>query len=199
MGLFRQPKIKDGIAAQATVVEMSDPRPNHDSATIDIDFSARIHVRFRLRVEVPGQPPYEVKYGCQVKPKKMPHVGAVLPVTVSRDSPEKLRIEWDDAPDSQNNPNGLRIKSPVVFESSTVQVDMSGGDHIPPEVAAMLKAQGIDLQAMVGGAPLPVAPAAAPAGDSMLDALERLTALRDQGVLTDEEFAAQKARVLGGG
>jgi hypothetical protein len=31
----------------------------------------------------------------------------------------------------------------------------------------------------------------------MLSALERLAALRDQGVLTDEEFAAQKARLLG--
>lgn len=33
----------------------------------------------------------------------------------------------------------------------------------------------------------------------MLNRLERLTALRDDGALTPEEFADQKQRILGGG
>ena len=45
--------------------------------------------------------------------------------------------------------------------------------------------------------PAPAAPAAAPA-DDMLDQLERLGQLRASGVLTEEEFAAQKARILAG-
>jgi hypothetical protein len=45
--------------------------------------------------------------------------------------------------------------------------------------------------------PPPAAPAAA-AGDDVLDQLTKLGALRDSGVLTDEEFAAQKAKILGG-
>jgi hypothetical protein len=40
-------------------------------------------------------------------------------------------------------------------------------------------------------------PAAAPAADP-IQQLKDLAALRDQGVLTDEEFAAQKARILAG-
>ncbi|WP_042367278.1 SHOCT domain-containing protein [Streptacidiphilus neutrinimicus] len=46
----------------------------------------------------------------------------------------------------------------------------------------------------------PAAPAApAPGGDmdSKLAQLQQLGALKDQGVLTDAEFAAQKARILG--
>jgi hypothetical protein len=42
-------------------------------------------------------------------------------------------------------------------------------------------------------------PQAAPASDPQEDniaQLERLSALRDQGVLTEEEFAAQKAKIL---
>ena len=35
--------------------------------------------------------------------------------------------------------------------------------------------------------------------DNRLHRLERLAELREKGVLTDEEFAAEKARVLGGG
>lgn len=46
-----------------------------------------------------------------------------------------------------------------------------------------------------------IAPPAQPAtgaGD-IVELLTRLAALRDQGILTDDEFAAEKAKVLGGG
>jgi nucleoside phosphorylase len=39
-------------------------------------------------------------------------------------------------------------------------------------------------------------PAAAPQ-DDVITQLERLGALKDQGILTEEEFAAQKAKLLG--
>jgi Short C-terminal domain len=46
-------------------------------------------------------------------------------------------------------------------------------------------------------APAP-APAAAPAagGSSMIDQLKQLGELKDQGILTEEEFAQQKAKLL---
>ncbi|GAB3085898.1 SHOCT domain-containing protein [Isoptericola nanjingensis] len=40
-------------------------------------------------------------------------------------------------------------------------------------------------------------PAPAAGGDDVIAQLEKLGRLRDSGVLTDEEFAAQKARLLG--
>ena len=40
--------------------------------------------------------------------------------------------------------------------------------------------------------------AAAPAGDSTIDQLKQLGELKSQGILTEEEFAAQKAKLLGG-
>ena len=43
------------------------------------------------------------------------------------------------------------------------------------------------------------APAAAPAaGSSTIDQLKELAELKSQGILTDEEFAAQKAKILDG-
>ncbi|MFJ4670632.1 SHOCT domain-containing protein [Kitasatospora purpeofusca] len=51
--------------------------------------------------------------------------------------------------------------------------------------------------------PAPAAPAAppptaaAPTMEEKLDQLKDLATLKDQGVLTEEEFAAQKARILG--
>jgi hypothetical protein len=44
--------------------------------------------------------------------------------------------------------------------------------------------------------PAPAAPPPPPAADPIAQ-LKELAALREQGVLTDEEFAAQKAKVLG--
>jgi hypothetical protein len=43
-------------------------------------------------------------------------------------------------------------------------------------------------------APPPAAPAAT--GEDRVEQLKELAALKEQGVLTDEEFAAEKARVL---
>jgi Short C-terminal domain len=45
-------------------------------------------------------------------------------------------------------------------------------------------------------APPPPAPAAAPAEDP-IEQLKELAALHNDGVLTDEEFAAQKRKILG--
>jgi hypothetical protein len=52
-------------------------------------------------------------------------------------------------------------------------------------------------EAAPAAAPRPAAPSSQPDAVDQLDQLERLGALREQGVLTDEEFAAQKARILG--
>lgn len=47
-------------------------------------------------------------------------------------------------------------------------------------------------------APAPVA-AAAPSADDRVEQLTKLKGLLDAGVLTDAEFQAEKARILGGG
>jgi 3-oxoacyl-ACP reductase-like protein len=47
-------------------------------------------------------------------------------------------------------------------------------------------------------APAPVAAPAPAAGASMLDQLKELGELKSQGILTEDEFAAQKAKLLAG-
>lgn len=44
--------------------------------------------------------------------------------------------------------------------------------------------------------PPPAAAAPAPAGSDVIAQLKELAELRDQGILTEEEFATQKARLL---
>jgi len=46
--------------------------------------------------------------------------------------------------------------------------------------------------------PPPPPPAPAASADSRVDQLKELASLREQGVLTEEEFASEKARILAG-
>ena len=60
--------------------------------------------------------------------------------------------------------------------------------------------QGVaDAQAaQAAAAPPPAAaPAAAPAAEDPIAQIEKLGKLKEQGLLTEEEFAAQKAKILG--
>lgn len=46
-------------------------------------------------------------------------------------------------------------------------------------------------------APVAAAPAPAPVAEDPIEKLKEYASLRDQGILTEEEFAAQKAKLLG--
>jgi len=59
------------------------------------------------------------------------------------------------------------------------------------------EAEAYEQQQAYAPPPEPAAPAA-PAQDDMLDQLQKLGELKAAGVLTEEEFAAQKAKILGG-
>ena len=54
-----------------------------------------------------------------------------------------------------------------------------------------------DAQAQEDAAPPEPAPEAAPAETDLNTELTQLAQLHDQGILTDEEFAAKKAQILG--
>jgi Short C-terminal domain len=45
--------------------------------------------------------------------------------------------------------------------------------------------------------PAPAPPAAAPPAADPIEQLKQLAELKNQGILTDQEFAAQKAKILG--
>jgi hypothetical protein len=59
-------------------------------------------------------------------------------------------------------------------------------------------AQQEEQQQPAAPEPVAPAPAAAAAGGSTIDQLKELGELKAQGILTEEEFAAQKAKLLAG-
>ena len=92
--------------------------------------------------------------------------------------------------------------TPAVQHSNVVLT----GDEARRAVQGLEDAMGMDLD-MDGRVGTSGAPAAGPAaplqsapqpGADIVTQLERLAALRDSGALTPEEFAREKARLLGG-
>lgn len=75
------------------------------------------------------------------------------------------------------------------------------GKHVQQghEREAEQEARIQELEAQQQAAPPPAAAAAAPSGISneAIQQLQQLAALKDQGVLTEEEFEVQKRRLLG--
>jgi hypothetical protein len=77
------------------------------------------------------------------------------------------------------------------------EYDMTQLDHLHPELSftAQIAAPsgGEEVAAETAAPPNPEAAA----GDDLVDRLERLRTLRDDGALTEDEFASAKARLLG--
>jgi hypothetical protein len=85
-------------------------------------------------------------------------------------------------------------------------INLSGRDlsQLSEDQKAKLRMLGIDPDALAAaqgaqpaGSPSPEPPATA-GMDDRLDQLERLARLREQGLLTEDEFAQQKRRILEG-
>jgi hypothetical protein len=66
------------------------------------------------------------------------------------------------------------------------------------QMAAMQAQQAQMAMQAQAAPPAAVAPAAAPAAPDLLGQIQQLAQLKEAGMLTDEEFAAAKARLLGG-
>jgi len=70
--------------------------------------------------------------------------------------------------------------------------------QIDAQVQAALAAQAAQQQAVAAAAAAAPAPAAAPAGGvDVVAELSKLAELKNAGILSDEEFAAAKAKLLG--
>ncbi len=85
----------------------------------------------------------------------------------------------------------LRVAATTAVISGTASA--VGGRVNRRQAAAAQQQQ----QAAAAAAPAPMPVAAAPAQDDEMAQIEKLASMHSQGLLTDEEFAAAKAKALG--
>lgn len=92
---------------------------------------------------------------------------------------------------------GTAARTAVVAGTATA---VSGRVAANQAAASQQRAAAAAPPAPAAPAPAASAPAPATGGgltDDMVDQLQKLAGLRDAGILTDEEFAAKKAAILG--
>jgi hypothetical protein len=169
----------------------------------------------QLVVQGPGVPATAVELDCMVHASRWPSPGITLPVTVDRDDPQKLKVEWDEVESSQDSTARAAEEMAAAMRgeggagagpfggmaTGGVNVVNLRGGELSAEQAEKLRMLGIDpatvTQAVEQAAAMaPGAPAAGDPADQRLDRLAKLGELRAQGVLTPEEFEAQKRRIL---
>ncbi len=121
----------------------------------------------------------------------------VLPVKVDRDDPQRVAIDWEAHLEKQTSAeeqrrDALADLGPVpaggigemITESAAV-IDARNDPELKGKILEALEAAGVDADRSSLG------------GDATIDALERLAELRDRGILSENEFRAQKKRILG--
>jgi Short C-terminal domain len=175
--------MKDPVDGTAQVVGSTQPP---DSATSS-------NVNLNLVVQAEGIPATSVELSCIAPTKKWPWPGSTLPVTIDRADPTRVRVRWDDVPDTgdvaQQQAEALAAQLNQGGAPGT-----AGGADVGGIVEALQQAMP-GAQINVGGAG--AQPASPAGGDDTVAQLERLSKLHESGALTDEEFAKEKARILG--
>jgi hypothetical protein len=81
-------------------------------------------------------------------------------------------------------------------QSAYAQPQYAEPQYAQPQYAEPQYAQPQYAEPQYGSTPPPQAPAS-PNTDAMLEQLRQLAELKETGILTEEEFATQKARILG--
>jgi hypothetical protein len=211
MGLFGnmfKGRMKDPVRAQAQVV----------SCTAYDGESSWQNCEIQLVVQAPGVPATPVRKHDMVRASRWPVPGMTLPVTVDRADPERVKIEWGEVEDSKDRSArtaeamaaAMRGDAPaggfggLGAGDGVDVVNLSGQDmsRLSPEQKAKLQMLGVDpglLAAQQGASAAAASPGPRDAGgaeDERLARLAKLGQLRDQGVLTPEEFEVQKRRIL---
>jgi Short C-terminal domain len=240
MGLFGG--MKDPVRGTARVVAASQLLSRATWANCSMN----------LVIEAEGLQPYSLEHTSLLTPtSKWPHAGMVLPVTVDRRKPDKIKIHWEDVQSGDDwaeaqaealaaqlrggqdmgettvltgSPETAELVERLkqMFPGATVNVQSSTDVVGDPETAAKVQ-QALSMFQQIEPGAASAAPAARPTDTSIeawekrlgidvnadgavgdndpaggrLDHLERLSKLRKDGVLTEEEFQAEKKRILG--
>lgn len=170
-----------GTRANAKVLEIAEKGMAVTSGAEGIAANTTVALKARLQVQpADGTPEFEVTERFRFSQFGIPSAGDLVPVIYDPDDHDKLIL--DDSPESVQQ----AALSSAGLDPNAIQQAM--------QAAQQWQQTGQAAQAMqLGGAPQ----APAPAAPDPVAQLEKLSALKDKGALTEAEFEAEKARILG--
>lgn len=198
-------RMRDPVRGTATVVSSSDYR---DSTTVAPSWTG---CSMTCVVQADGVPAQTSHQRAMTAPTaKWPWPETVLPITIDRAQPADWIVHWDELQTSTeiNNAQADALASAMRGESGAaaglsgvaglggaMAIDTRGDPGLRDQVLGMLHAQGVDVDGLQGQRAEAAASGSGP--DDQLARLEKLGQLHASGVLTDAEFAEQKAKILG--
>lgn len=181
MGLFgdllKGSRMKEPIRGEAQVV----------SCTAHSGRASWQTCRMNLVVQADGIPATHVQLSDMARADRWPTPGIMLPVTVDKTNPKKVKVEWGQVESTRDRAaqqaealaaalNAPGVQGAMLAIDPSLQQGQPGGPVAPPQEALADADQEVDDQ---------------------LARLARLGQLREAGVLTPDEFEQQKRRILG--
>jgi hypothetical protein len=209
-----------GRSASATVLEAEQTHWAVARAPDNVVANTQIVWKLKLQVTPSGETPFEAEIEQSSPQLSPPRVGQVVPVLYDPEDHSKVAVDRSDAAQGQaaaemveSHLSAEQAASIQQFTGSSISELMSAAMADPSgfaaqmqeraaaaQKAAMAQVAAMQAQAAAGQQPAAAqqagAPPAATSGEALVDALTKLADLRDRGVLTDEEFRAQKKRLL---
>lgn len=195
--MFGQRKLdKVGVRAFADVLNAEQSMVSVTVGNPNLVSNTEVRWTLRLRVTPEQEPSFEATLKALLPQAMRPRPGTRLAVIY--DPKDHTRIQLDHQPAAETAIDAITANRPDLSGASVMGMPM--GDVIRQAIAdpggfrteMMRRAAEMQEQAMQAMQPQAPAPSQDP-----IDRLERLAALKERGVLTDEEFEQQKRRILG--
>lgn len=181
-----------GVHAFAEVLEVSRRGMTVTHGNDEIVANTEVVLKLRLRVDPTAEASFELSTRLRFSQFALPAVGQRLAVLFDPDDHESLMLDpaaLGGTTLMSGNGNGNALDLGAVLSSvRTAKAGANGDRHAMAEL----------LREQLGASALVVEAAGAPGPpEDPISLLSKLSDLRDKGVLSDEEFEAQKRRILG--
>jgi len=196
-----------GRRANATVLAVSDRAMTITTGGGNLVTDTEVAVKVTLRVEPDGEPAFEVQEKFRFPQLALPSAGQRVAVVYDPDDHDTIMIDGDPlaAVDAMLSRSG-RPPEKIDLVKDLMASAMSGAPSADTQaIATRWAAQHggavVIAPGAMDGTTFAGAPGVPPAASTEQDPvalLSQLASLKDRGLLSDAEFAAQKARVLAG-
>jgi hypothetical protein len=179
---------ESGKRARATVVEIANRGMAVTRGAEGVIGNTELALKTHLKVQPDDEPEFEVKKRFSYPQLAVPSAGQTIPVIYDPNDHDKIIVDY--SPEAQQD---------AALAAAGLADGQQLGDLL--NQAQQFRAQAEQFQAPAGQfsnmASGMTQGAQAQSQADPVEQLERLAKLKDQGALTEAEFAAEKAKILG--
>jgi Short C-terminal domain len=173
----------NGKRANATIIEIAEKGMAVTRGAEGVVANTEIALKTHLRVTPDDEPEFEVKKRFSFPQMAVPGAGQTVPVLYDPNDHDKIIVDY--SPEAQQS---------AAFSAAGIDPSQIGQLM---EQAQQMRAQAAGMQGGMGQVPGMTPPAPAQPQVDPVEQLEKLAKLKESGALTQSEFEAEKAKILG--